>query len=325
MGGVSHTGAARDGRLPNALDFRILDTVQTPAAQRFGARLESGLPIVLDGSVRGALTRAGVDLTQSLGTAAVLSGQTHVLSTIHQRYCAAGVHVLRTNTAGTTPNALARAGYGYRAAKLSSLAVDLASEAVEASGRMVCVAGVLPAMEGSDERLRGEQVAHAQRLVAAGADLLFIDAVHTLREAVAAVAAAAQTELPVLVGLRVGETGTLADGEALELVVQALAGAGARGFLAMPADPAGEVRATAELATLGRPWGVIYGGTRELSPSEYAERALELVQEGATLLGGEDVASPEHVRALVAQVPGADRELKRPSVNPSASLPRAHG
>jgi S-methylmethionine-dependent homocysteine/selenocysteine methylase len=295
--------------------------VQTPSAQRFAARLESGLPIVLDGSVRGALLRSGVDLAQPLGTAAVLSGQSHVLSTIHQRYCGAGVHVLRTNTAGTTPHALARAGYGYRAAKLTSLAVDLATEAVEASGRSVCVAGVLPAMEGSDERLRGEQVAHAQRLVAAGADLLFIDAVHTLREAVAATAAGSQTGLPILVALRVGENGNLADGEALEVVVNALAGAGARGFLAIPSDPAGEVRATGELATLGRPWGVLYTGTRELTPSEYAERCLELAQEGATLLGGEEVASPEHIRALVAQVPGAERELKRSSVSPGG----AHG
>jgi S-methylmethionine-dependent homocysteine/selenocysteine methylase len=313
------------GRLPPAPRFRILEEVQTPAAQRFSARLESGLPIVLDGSVRGALSRAGVDLSLPLGTAAVLSGQTHVLSTIHQRYCGAGVHVLRTNTAGTTPQALSRVGYGYRAAKLSSLAVDLATEAVETSGRMVCVAGVLPAMEGSDERLRSEQVAHAQRLVAAGADLLFIDSVHTLREAVAATAAAAQTSLPVLVGLRVAENGALADGEALEVVVHALAGAGARGFLAMPTDPAGEVRVTAELATLGKPWGVLYAGSRELTPMEYAQRALELSQEGATLLGGEDVASPEHIRELVSHVPSADRELKRASVSPSAPLGRAIG
>lgn len=277
---------------------------------------------MLDGSVRGALMRAGVDLDQPLGAAAVLSGQTHVLSTIHQRYCAAGVHVVRTNTAGTTPQALARAGYGYRAAKLTSLAVDLATEAVESSGRVVCVAGVLPAMEGTDDRLRGEQVAHAQRLMAAGADLLFIDTVHTLREAVAATAAAAQTELPVLVALKVGEDGALADGEALDVVVQALAGAGARGFLAVPSDPAGEVRATAELATLGRPWGVLHAGDRDMSPTEYAERALELSQEGATLFGGEDIASPDHIRALVLHVPGAERELRRPSVSPSAHLPR---
>jgi methionine synthase I (cobalamin-dependent) len=239
-----------------------------------------------------------------------------VLSTLHQRYCAAGVHLLRTNTADTTPLALSRAGYGYRAAKLSSLAADLAIESVEASGRMICVAGVLPAMEARDERLRGEQVAHAQRMMAAGCDLIFVDGVHTLREAVAATAAAAHTELPVLVSLRVNEAGTLADGESLEVVVQVLAGAGARGFLAIPSDPAGEVRVTAELATLGRPWGVLYSGPRALSPNEYAERAFELSEEGATLFGGEDIATPDHVRALVQHVPGAERELKRPSIVP---------
>lgn len=290
--------------------------VQSIAAQRLCARLDSGAPLVLDGSILAALARAGVDVGDPMRSAGVLQGQTHVLSTVHQRYCGAGVHVIRTNTIDTTPQALSRAGYGYRAAKLSSLAVDLAVEAVESSGRLIAVAGALPPMEGSDERLRGEQVAHAQRLMAAGCDLIFIDAARTLREAVAATAAAAQTDLPVLVALHVGENGHLVDGEHLEVVCNALAGAGARGFMAVPEDPAGEVRATAELATIGRPWGVLYAGSRELSPTEYAERAVELAQEGALLLGGEPGATPEHIRELVSAVPNADRELKRPSVHP---------
>ncbi len=291
--------------------------MQSLAAQRICARLDAGVPLVIDGSTTGALLRAGVDVSDPMRTAGVLQGQTHILSTMHQRYCAAGVHIVRTNTADTTPQALSRAGYGYRAAKLSSLAVDLAVEAVESSGRLVAVAGVLPPMEGSDVRLRGEQVAHAQRLIAAGCDMIFIDAARTLREAVAATAAAAQTNLPVLVALHVAENGHLVDGEHLEVVCNALAGAGARGFIAVPFDPAGEVRATAELATIGRPWGVLYAGARDLSPSEYADRALELAQEGALLLGGEACASPDHIRALVSTVPQADRELRRPSLHPA--------
>lgn len=256
-----------------------------------------------------------------MGTASVLSGQTHQLSAIHQRYCGAGVHLLRTNTSDTTPQALGRAGYGYRAAKLSSLAVDLAMEAVEVSGRVIAVAGVLPAMEGSDERLRTEQVAHAQRLMAAGCDVIFVDAASTLREAVAATAAGAQTNLPVIVALRVSESGNLRDGEGLEIVCGVLAGAGARGFIAVPDDPTGEIRATAELATQSRPWGVLHTGAVLMTPSAYAERAAELAQEGATLLGGESGASPEHIRALIAAVPGAERELRRASVQPGSATP----
>ncbi len=276
----------------------------------------------MDGAVHAALERAGLKPTEPMRTASVLSGQTHVLSAIHQRYCAAGVHLLRTNTADTTPQALARGGYGYRAAKLSSLAVDLAVEAVEASGRMVAVAGVLPPMEGSDERLRGEQLAHAQRLMSAGCDLIFVDAAATLREAVAGTSAAAQAELPVIVALRVDESGKLRDGEGLDVACGVLAGAGARGFVAVPDDPTGEVRAIAELATQGRPWGVVRAFASDMSPSEYAERAAGLAQEGATLLGGEACATPEHVRAMIAAVPGADRELRRPSVAPGATSGR---
>jgi S-methylmethionine-dependent homocysteine/selenocysteine methylase len=269
--------------------------------------------------MRGALAQAGFNLAQPLGSAAALQSDAQIVAAVHQRFCAAGVHIVRANTAETTPRALARTGYGYRAAKLSSLAIDLAVAAVEGSGRQVCVAGVLPPMQGPDEKLRGEQVAHAQRLMAGGCDLIFVDAVHTLREAVAATAAAAQTGLPVLVTLAVTEAGTLSDGEGLEVVCSALSGAGARGFIAAPSDPAGEVRATAELSNLGRPWGIWYAGTLQLSPNEYAERMLELSEEGATLLGGEDIESPEHVRALIGLVPGAERELRRPSIAPHGS------
>jgi homocysteine S-methyltransferase len=285
-------------------------------------RLEAGIPAVLDGGVRGALERVGFEVDGGLATAAVLGGQVQALTAIHQRFAAAGVHVLRTNTAQTTPDALQRAGYGYRSAKLSSLAVDSALEAVEASARALLVAGVMPADFGArganDARLRSEQGAHAQRLAAAGCDLLFVERAGSLREAVAATVAALQTGLPVLVSLCVGESGRLLDGEPLDVVCGALAGAGARGFLAVPSEPVGEMRAVSVLAGLGRPWGVWHGGPGVLSPAAYARRAAELVAEGATLLSGEDMVTPEHVLALLDEVPAAQRELRRPSAFPMA-------
>jgi methionine synthase I (cobalamin-dependent) len=296
-----------------------LGTVHTSLAQRLSVRLDARQPIVFDGGVRGGLAEAGVPLDHPLGTAAVLQSEGQLVMALHQRFCSAGVHVVRANTSETTPRALSRTGYGYRAAKLSSLAIDLAVGAIESCSRQVGVAGVLPPMEARDEKLRGEQLAHAQRLAAAGADLIFVDPAHTLREAVAATAAAAQTGLPVIVALAVSETGDLSDGESLEAVCAALAGAGARGFIAAPSDRAGEVRATVELSGLGRPWGV-YCAARTLSPTEYAERMLELAEEGASLLGGEDFATPEHVRALIGLVPGAERELRRPSVAPQGGV-----
>lgn len=297
----------------------FLQSVQTPLAHRLGSRLDARQPIVFDGGIRGALAQANFDVQQPLGSAAALGPSSPLISSIHHRFCHAGVHIIRANTGETTPKALGRTGYGYRAAKLTSLAVDLAVAAVEGCGRLICVAGVLPPMQGSDERLRNEQLAHAQRLVTAGCDLVFIEAVHTLREAVAATAAAAETGLPVIVTLAVNESGSLQDGEGLDAVCSALAGAGARGFVAAPTDPAGELRASVELSSMGRPWGVLYGGTVRLSPSEYAERIVALHDEGATLLGGEDFASPDHVRALIGLVPGAEREFRRPSVAPHGS------
>jgi len=302
-----------------ALPPVLFTAVQTPLAQRLSARLDASQPIVLDGGMRGALAQAGFDVDQPLGTAAALGLDSRLVASIHQRFCAAGVHLVRANTSETTPKALSRTGYGYRAAKLSSLAVDLAVSAVEGCGRQVCVAGVLPPMQGSDDRLRGEQVAHAQRLLSAGCDVIYIEVVHTLREAVAATAAAAETGLPVIITLAVNENGNLSSGESLDTVCSALSGAGARGFVAAPSDPAGELRATIELSGMGRPWGVHCAGRTALSPNAYGERALALYEEGATLLGGESFAGPEHVRALVGLVPGAEREIRRQTMAPLGS------
>lgn len=269
--------------------------------------------------MRGALAQAGFDLTQPLGTAAALGAASSTVSSIHQRFCAAGVHLVRANTCETTPRALSRTGYGYRAAKLSSLAIDLALSAVEVSGRQVAVAGVLPPLHAPDDRLRGEQVAQAQRLLSAGCDVIYVDVVHTLREAVAATAAGAETGLPVIVAIAVNEEGGLTSGETLEAVCSALSAVGARGFVAAPSDPAGELRATIELSGMGRPWGVFCSGRTALSPTEYGERVLALYEEGATLLGGESFAGPEHVRALVSLVPGAEREIRRQTMAPLGS------
>jgi methionine synthase I (cobalamin-dependent) len=177
-------------------------------------------------------------------------------------------------------------------------------------------------MKGSDAKLRGEQVAHAQRLAASGCDLIFVDAACSLREAVAATSAALHTELPVLVSMRVLENGRLPDGEDLEAVCGALSGAGAGGFIAIPSDPAGEMRAISALSNLGRPWGVWHGGPGDLPPRPFAERAEELVSEGATLLSGEDQATPEHLAALLERIPQAQRELRRASLYPGAGVLR---
>ncbi|MFT3922357.1 MAG: homocysteine S-methyltransferase family protein [Myxococcales bacterium] len=296
--------------------------MQISGAQGLLARLEAGTPVVLDGGIRGALRRSGFSIDEGMGTAGVLPGQSQLLATIHESFCAAGVHVLRTNTVQTTPEALQRVGYGYRAAKLTSLAVDVAREVAESSGRAVCVAGMLPPMKNTDARLRTEQAAHAQRLAASGCDLIIVDAACSLREAVAATSAALLTGLPVLVSMRVLETGSLPDGEGLEAVCDALAGAGAGGFIAIPSDPAGELRAISALSNLARPWGVWQGGPTPLSPTAYAERAVDLVGEGATLLSGEDAVTPEHVRTLLEQVPEAQRELRRASVYPGPVMLR---
>jgi hypothetical protein len=58
-----------------------------------------------------------------------------------------------------------------------------------------------------------------------------------------------------------------------------------------------------------------------MSPSAYAQRAAELVAEGATLLSGEDMVTPEHVRAVLDHLPIARWEARR-SVFPTQGIAR---
>lgn len=273
----------------------------------------------MDGAIGGAFARDGVETGAPFGTATPLQGNFAAVGRAHTDFCMAGAHLIRCNTQETTPTALQRGGYGYRAAKLTSLAVDLATEAVEASQRPVAVCGMLPASVGDarDERVREEQVAHAQRLAASGCDLIMVHGASTLREAVAATAAGVQTELPVFVTLRVGAGAKLSDGESLEAVVGALAAAGARGFVGDPLDPPAEVSAIAELSSLGRPWGVLQALAADRNAEEYANQARSLVDDGALIVGGEDAAGPEHISALTHAIPGALREVMRASLRPS--------
>jgi len=292
------------------------------AAQRLAARLETDLPIVLDGGVRNALKRAGLDVNTPFGTAiAMQQGHQSVLIDIHRQFVQAGVHVLRTNTSDTTPDALQRAGYGYRAAKLSNRAVDAAMDVADASDRSVAVAGVLPSVlvdpgARADVRAREELLAHAQRLAAGGCDLLLVHGATTLRQAVAATAAASHTDLMVLVELHIGDDGNLAGGEPLNIVMEALAGAGARGFIAVTSTPAAELQALSFLSGQERAWGILRSAC-ELDPEEYAARVSSFITHGARFVGGEPDATPNHIRALIRHVPLAAREVKRPSMLPS--------
>ena len=144
------------------------------------------------------------------------------------------VDVLCALTADTTPRALAEVGMQHRAAMLTGISVELALEAARASTKPVAVAGVL----GSDmvspvaaDRLHEEFREHAARLAAAGCELLVARGQGSRLGLMAAVVAAAATDLPTWAVVECARSGELADGGNVVEVVEALEEAGAGAIL----------------------------------------------------------------------------------------------
>jgi S-methylmethionine-dependent homocysteine/selenocysteine methylase len=189
--------------------------------------------------------------------------------------------------------------------------VDLALEAAQGAGRPVAVAGVLGSLEepvGAERALsprvladeHGEQ---AVRLHAAGCHLVLVDAMPSLRETLAATAAARAAMPAVWTTLSLQNRTLLADGSALAEAATLAVAVGAQALLleaASMADLAAAVGSVTALA-LGVPVGV--RGVDETPEADGLARALAPALEGgARILGGARGTTPEQIHALVRRV-----------------------
>lgn len=276
-------------------------------------RLESGRPLVLDADPGASFRARGVELDVP-GTPGLLLRErpNEVLS----HYCAevtSRVDVLSALTADTTPRALAEVGMQHRAAALTDRAVELAREAANGTSRSVAIAGLL----GSDrlgpmaaDRLHEELTEHAIRLGVSGVQLILARGQGSRVGLMAAVVAAARTELPTWAVVECHDGGEL-DAFPLSDVLGALREAGAT--LVLFEVPSVEVGlrqldlARSALETLRLPAGVLLaastGATRGFDdptsePERWVERALDLSVAGARVIGGGAGTTEAHTRAL---------------------------
>lgn len=120
----------------------------------------------------------------------------------HRRYASAGSDVVHANTFGANPVKLAASGLEGRCWQLNAVAVELArsaSPSVLVAGDIGPTGRFLPPMGDADEGSLEEAFrTQAAALAAAGVDLISIETMYDLREALAAVRAAAATGLAVL-------------------------------------------------------------------------------------------------------------------------------
>jgi methionine synthase I (cobalamin-dependent) len=276
------------------------------------ARLLSGRPLVVAADTNASLRARGValDVPGSLGSL-LRERPADVLA--HYRVeveCRADI--IAALTGDTTPRALAEVGMEHRAAQLTSIAVELALNAVEDCPKPVAVGGVL----GSDmvspvaaTRLHEELTEHSARLAAAGCELLITRGQGSRLNLMAAVVAAARTDLMTwAVVERHGEMPKPSEDRAL---FDSLREAGASAVLFEVPSVAlglaelahsrdaliecglfpGVLLAASETALPGFP---DLGG----SPDAWADHALDLDLAGARVIGGGAGTTEDHLRAL---------------------------
>jgi len=298
----------------------------------FLQRLATGRPRLLDGATGTELQRRGVDTSLPLWSARALIEAPSVLQAIHTDYINAGADIITTNTFRTHRRTLERAGIGTRTRELTQLAVQVAQAAAQSVDRKIFIAGSLSPLEDCyapelvppDGALWIEHAEMAHDLAQAGCDMLLVETMNTIREAVIAARCAKATGLPVCVSFVVGSDGLppdrvnvaqaaelkLLSGESLSDAVVALRSINPAVILINCVPLAFIDRAFAELRAAHSGSIGLYANvghaddqvgwtlTDDVLPEAYARHAQQWISQGAAIIGGCCGTTPDHIAAL---------------------------
>jgi homocysteine S-methyltransferase len=183
--------------------------------------------LILDGATGTELNRRGVDTGLPLWSANALLNDrdAKILQDIHEDYLRAGADIITTNTFRTHRRALAPSGNADRALELTRRAVDIARAAIVSinSNSPKFIAGSISTLEDcycpdlvpSDDELRAEHSDRILHLVECGVDLILIETINTIREAVIMAKLAVATGTPVVVSFVCDREGKILSGETL--------------------------------------------------------------------------------------------------------------
>lgn len=286
-------------------------------------RLRQGDAIILDGATGTELQRRHFPTPLPLWSAAPLLSHPGAVRQIHLDYLAAGADIITANTFRTHRRTLAQAGIADRAQTLTYRAVTLARQARRDAGltRSVLVAGSMGPLEDSQhpERVPPAEVCAvehqemATNLAGAGVDLLLVETMNVVREAVAASQAAKETGLPFIVSFVCTRDGNLLGGEPLADAVRAIEPLQPAAFMvncvltatALPlltilrSHTTLPVGAYANIGHASDAWGWQF--TEDISPQAYARHVRGWLSVGAQIVGGCCGTTPAHI-ALLADI-----------------------
>jgi S-methylmethionine-dependent homocysteine/selenocysteine methylase len=304
-------------------------------------RLADGELVIIDGGMGSQLQAEGVPMDDVAWSARANLDQPDAVQRVHEEYIRAGAEVIIANTFAASRAGLEPAGLGSRVAEANRSAMRAALQARDAAAtRPVAVAGSMSsfcpiAMDRSAPGVPHSPAAEDPRfpdladfreqaalLAEAGADLIALEMIDGQGYGRAAVQAAAETGLPVWLGvsparLDDGTLGTfpeLGDDDSLEDLLTALVDPGLAAVTVMHADPevtldaieiirrhyAGPIGVYAETGSWQPPNWVFDG----LIADEYLQQAVTWADHGAQLIGGCCGTGPGHIRVLADGLAG---------------------
>lgn len=273
--------------------------------------------LLLDGATGTELNRRGVDTGLPLWSANALTTDDglNVLRQVHLDYLNAGADIITTNTFRTNRRALA--GKGFSARELTLRAVATAGEAIAESGKPAMVAGSLSSLEDCyrpdlvppDDECLAEHSERIQHLLEGGVDLLLIETMNSIREAVIVARIATATGLPTWVTFVCDNKGLILSGESITHAADMLMtlGVKALGVNCIPAhsiaQPLTELRAFCgkdfPLMAYGNIGFVDHEKGWVNTDSNAPEGYLQCVRTWpAQVIGGCCGTTPEHIRKL---------------------------
>lgn len=280
------------------------------------ALLKDG-PVLFDGAMGTTLMAAGLppgDTPELWNEEAPAT-----VADIYRAYYGAGAHVVHTNTFGANPLKLEDRGIGARMTALNRAAARAAREACPAgkfvagdmgpTGKMLAPLGDVTA-----EEMEAGFLQQADALLAGGVDLLSIETMFSLDEALAALRAAKRAGAPLVAASitynRTKNGFFTMMGESLEQCVKALEEAGADVVATNCTQGSEEMVALTEALrrrtdrpllvqpNAGKPESRKGVTIYRQSPEEFARDAKAIRAAGADMIGGCCGTTPEFIRAM---------------------------
>lgn len=297
-------------------------------------RLQNGPVLIGDGAMGTQLYHRGAPLDSVFEYLNLIRPE--MVSQVHIDYLEAGAGLIETNTFGA--NALRLDGFGL-AAKVAAINLAGARLARAAAGDERLVAGSvgpLPVRAGDPEpaaaQCRRAFAEQMRALADGGVDCLLLETFARVGQLELAVQAAADTGLPIIAQLAFAEGGFTGDGLTVEaaaarlealplLALGANCGAGPRELLAVLQRLAAVSRLPlSAFANSGFPEYVDGRHIYLTTPDYFARLGREMVDAGASLIGGCCGTDPSQIEALAGSLQGLRPGVRRAAATRTLSV-----